>query len=291
MGAKLRTKDIDNWLRQGDVDSLSHHWKHPVLRAYRQEKIDVAYGKNARSAWTQQIMNGATFVFLLDNDDVFKQCHQHVRQNLGSWSATFYDRCWHSSWSLLDVASAPLHSANALDTLDLLLREGHTSTGTQLYADKLRAKLHNEMHGFYKRFQRQSALTALACFDNDTVWTDQKPMMANLMQHAAKNNPADVLGAYLMWACGVRFDCDQEETQDSAIMLKNNALRMEQLCLLANRVGLDTSNFVNLAAQCQTLHQGLGLPLNPQNVFAYTQALSVPLVTIGEEPISSALFV
>lgn len=94
-----------------------------------------------------------------------------------------------------------------------------------------------------------------------------------------------------MWACDAQFETEENAQYAPMDMQRNNASRMEQLCLLANRVGLDTSDYANLAAQCKTLHQGLGLPLSPQNIMAYAQALAVPIASIGDEPISSALFV
>lgn len=282
MGKKIREQDVDQWLHKGSVHLLEEHWRHPVVVAYRKKKIEsVSLYPKSRNEWLDNVRNGATFSFLMQHDPEFRK--NHAGMNRFEWFNKF-DKVYKSSWGLLDIATDELKGANAVETLELLTREGQTFEGE--YANEnvirmVRAKLEEEMHDFYCRFQKRGALTAVAWMDNEDVWTHQRPRMANMMRHAASHNPNDVLGAYLVWACDAGCKSTIHEKQDKA----QNSERMQQLRVLAERVGLDTTSYDEHAYHCKTIHEGLGMELNGRNVFVYAQSTnmaSAPLVE-GDE--------
>ena len=288
MGKKIREQDIEHWLIKGHVQQLQEHWLHPVVVAYRKKQIESSFcSLKARNAWFNGVRNGDTFSFLMQRDEEFKKANGHIG-NAANWFEAF-DKLYESSWGLLDMAPGRLKHANAVDTLDLLMRDGQNADADYALEDVVRmisAKLYHEMHGFYRRFQHQGALTAIAWMDNEDVWVRQRPRMANIMRHAASHNPNDVLGAYLVWACDA--GCS------SAVHLRQhkvqNIVRMQQLRLLAERVGLDTKSYDEHARQCKTLHEGLGMELNGKNVLAYVQGTTMTAAPLAPGDELGSLF-
>ncbi len=272
MAKKIREATIKEWLLQGNVAKLDEHWKHPEMIAYRaRELVSTLYEKPHHNAWCNSFSSGKTLVFLLARDPLVQKAHKNVEQP-EHWSNLFFHRCWRDSWALLDVGPAQLRQALALPTLDMLMRTGLAADGECESSNSVRAKIHGEVHGFYRAFQTRYPLTALAWIDNDHLWVFQRPMMANLMRHAASHHPEDVLGAYLIWA----LDVGLPEPQSEEDRLKSNAERMAQLLDLAGRVGLDTSGYKAHWEQCKTLYAGLGIELTGHSVGEYVRSVSVP---------------
>lgn len=288
MGKKIREKDVEQWLLKGETHALAQHWLHPVVVEFRKRKLQsTALSLNARSEWFEGVKNGDTFVFLMQHDRLFGNAHVGMK-NPFSWFERF-DKLYHGSWGLLDIAPGKLQGAGALESLDLLMRVGlkeDSDYSSDEVVRMVRAKLGNEMHGFYRRFQQQGALTAIAWMDNEDVWTHQRPRMANMMRHAASHNPNDVLGAYLVWACNAGCKSAVHEKQGTL----ENPLRMQQLRVLAERVGLDTSTYDEHAHQCKTLHEGLGMELTGQNISVYVQGTNMTAAPLADGEELGSLF-
>lgn len=272
MGKKIRQATVIEWLTRGNVEMLDKYWKHPEMVVYRASQMARnEYQKTDRNIWCESIWNGKTFLFLLERDPDVQRAHRGLAR-VDYWSNIFFERCWRDSWALLDIGPERLRNASALRTLDLLMRAHHTDHGEYEAIRDVRAKIHNEVHGFYRKFSQRYPLTALAWIDNEPLWTQQRPMMANLMRHAASHHPEDVLGAYLVWANDAGFIAAQSDDE----RLDNNAQRMEQLRDLAGRVGLDTSSYQDHSRQCKTLYAGLGIELTGSTVGEYVQSVSMP---------------
>lgn len=292
MSKKIRAKDVRNWLQCGRIALLAEHWTHPEFMAYRQEELMATDGMvKGKNMWCHDVRNGETFVFLMSQDADFRKANRSILQ-VDSWNELFI-RMPRSSWALLDVAPGELGKTNALDTLNLLMRVKHDAQGIFLDdADirRLQDKLQYETQGFYRRFQQKSALTAMAWIDNQAVWTEQRPRMANIMRYAASHNPNDVLGAYLVWACDGGFK-GSEGSKLFNFDKGETLARMEQLRVLAERVGLDTSSYAEHAERCKMLYRGLGMELNGKNIMTYVQSTNMPAAPLENGDDLGALFV
>lgn len=289
MGKKIREQDVEQWMLKGAVKTLAEHWAHPVVAGYRKNKLEsLALSLTPRNAWAETVRNGETFVFLMQHDNEFRKFHSGLKTPY-EWFDRF-DKFYYGSWGFLDIAPGELQGAGALKTLDLLMRVGQRSEGEYAGDETVRmvrAKIGNEMHGFYRRFQQQGALTAIAWMDNEDVWVHQKPRMANMMRHAASHNPNDVLGAYLIWACNAGCKSHVHDKQDPS----QNGIQMQQLRVLAERVGLDTSSYDDHANHCKTLHEGLGLALNGENVAVYVQGTNMVAAPLAPGDELGSLFI
>lgn len=286
MGKKIRQATVIEWLTRGNVEMLDKYWKHPEMVVYRASQMARnEYQKTDRNIWCESIWNGKTFLFLLERDPDVQRAHRGLAR-VDYWSNIFFERCWRDSWTLLDIGPERLRSADALETLDLLMRANHHENGGYETVRNVRAKIHNEVHAFYRKFEHRYPLTALAWIDNEQLWTLQRPMMANLMRHAASHHPQDVLGAYLMWSHDAPFMSEQSESE----RLTNNALRMSQLRDLAGRVGLDTSSYDDHSQQSRTLYAGLGIELTAQAIVEYVQSISVPAAPMFDDLDTPSLF-
>lgn len=292
MSKKIRARDVRDWLQCGRLALLTEYWTHPEFMAYRQEEIIATDGmEKGKNMWCNDVRNGDTFVFLMGQDADFRNANRSILR-ADSWNELFI-RMPRSSWALLDVAPGDLCKKNALDTLNRLMRVNQNAQGAFLddaYIRRLQDKLQYETQGFYRRFQQKSALTAIAWMDNQTVWTEQRPRMANMMRYAASHNPNDVLGAYLVWACDA--GCKGPEGQKLFNVDRDEDLmRMQQLRILAERVGLDTSSYDEHAHRCKTLCNGLGMELNGDSILTYVQSTDMPAAPFANGEDLGALFI
>lgn len=288
MGKNIRGKDVRSWLDTGQTQLLNEHWNHAEFQAYRRSMLEVKTCLvTGRNAWHEGVRNGESFVFLMDHDPEFRKAHAGMKDASKWWLQ--FTSIYRSSWALLDLAPSQLRGTNALDTLDLLMRVGCDASNQYMddeHIREIRAKIHEDVQSFYERFQTQGALTAIAWMDNEHVWIWQRPRMANMMRHAASHSPNDVLGAYLVWAC----DAGCKSTEHAKQNKSENLVRMQQLRRLAERVGLDTSSYDEHAHQCKTLHDGLGMELNGQNILTYVQTTNMPAASIADGEDLGALF-
>ena len=292
MVTKIRRKDVHAWLQDGNIARLSEYWGHPEVMAYRKNAmVETAFRLNKHNAWAHDVRNGDTFVFLMDRDEAFRNAHRGlVRANV--WNELF-NRIHNASWALLDIAPGKLKKAHALETLDRLTRVNQCAQESFVSNEDilmLQGKLHAETQGFYRRFQAKGALTAIAWIDNRDIWIQQRPRMANMMRYAASHNPNDVLGAYLVWACDA--GCKGPEGHKLLNIDKDESLtRMQQLRILAERVGLDTSSYDEHAYRCKKLYKGLGMELNGHNILLYVQSTNMPPAPLANEEDLGALFI
>lgn len=292
MSKKIRARDVRNWLQCGRIALLAEYWTHPEFMAYRQEELIATDGmEKGKNMWCNDVRNGETFVFLMGQDADFRNANRSILR-VDSWNELFI-RMPRSSWALLDVAPGDLGKTNALETLNRLMRVNQNAQGTFLedaYIRRLQDKLQYETQGFYQRFQQKSALTAMAWIDSQDVWTEQRPRMANIMRYAASHNPNDVLGAYLVWACDGSFK-GPEGSKLFNFDKGETLARMEQLRVLAERVGLDTSSYAEHAERCKMLYRGLGMELNGQNIMTYVQSTNMPAAPFANDEDLGALFI
>lgn len=287
MAKKIRESALQEWLLKGNVEMLDKYWKHPEMVAYRaRELVSTLYQKPEQNPWCENFRNGKTFVFLLERDPEVQKAHKDL-VHVDYWSNLFLHRCWRDSWAMLDVGPEHLRQALALPTLDGLMRAKHTADGEYENMNGVRAKVYNELHAFYRTFEHRYPLTALAWVDNESFWSSQRPMMANLMRYAASHHPEDILGAYLVWANNVGLGTKQEEKE----RLASNALRMAQLQDLAGRVGLDTASYDDHRRNCTTLYAGLGIELSGQSVLEYVRSVGMPAAIHLDELDTPSLFV
>lgn len=292
MVKKIRKKDVHAWLQDGNIALLSEHWGHPEVMAYRKDAmVETAFRLNKHNAWAHDVRNGDTFVFLMARDEEFRNAHRGLVR-AGVWNEWF-NRIHDASWALLDIAPGNLQKAHALETLDRLMRVNQCAQESFVGNEDIRSvqeKLHAETQGFYRRFQSKGALTAIAWIDNRGIWIQQRPRMANMMRYAASHHPNDVLGAYLVWACDA--GCKGPEGQKLFNVDKDgNLTRMQQLRILAERVGLDTSSYDEHAHRCKTLYSGLGMELNGQNILTYVQSTNMPAAPLANGEELGALFI
>ena len=289
MGKKILDLKIEQWLNKGNVQQLDEHWDHPMVKAYRQKQIEsTMFYRDTRNAWFDGVRNGATFSFLMGRDETFNTAHKTIGTP-SSWFEQF-EKVYESSWDLLDIAPRKLQNANALYTLEILMREGNADLPEYAPVEIIRmvyAKLNNEMHGFYRRFQKHEGLTAIAWMDNEGVWYQKQPCMPAIMRHAASHHPNDVLGAYLVWGCDAGCKSSVHAEHDKT----RNVDRMKQLRLLAERVGLNTNSYDEHVHRCKTLYEGLGMELNGTNVLAYVQGTTMTAAPLTQSEEFGSLFV
>ena len=287
MVAKITSAKLLNWLERGDIDQLAEYWTNPYLRHLRQELLDAKV--NGSTYWRKAAYsNGKTLGWLARYDNTIQASLPMTSDgtlSMEAWTDFFMGDGVPDQdlFGLLPIAPKAIQSLPMLEMLDSLMTleavrlKAQQQSGLHGWGIRLKvwAEVHNGINYLSRRYEGRGLLPALAWLGMGDHWDNRSaPRLANIIQQAARDNPAEVLGAYLIAHHGLvlrgreRFHRYYPEVADG---ICDNMMR--HLLTNAFVAGMDTTAFEEHAKTFWEIRSALGSETTAIGAVAYAQGV------------------